>query len=67
MYFKTDFTPWKDPATNEFISRKEYGKLGKRATVNNMSTPDYLVSLGYLKDYYNYHRARDKEYFKGKL
>jgi hypothetical protein len=60
MYFKTDFTSWKNPTTNEFISRKEYGKLGKRAAVNKLSTSEYLISKGYFQDRYNYFRLKDK-------
>jgi len=64
MHFKTNYTSWKDPNTNEFITRNEYGKLGKRAKVNGISTLKYLTSLGYFKDDYNYYKLRDKLFLK---
>lgn len=60
MHWKSDITSWKNPNTNEFITRKEYGKLGKRAAVNGLSIPKYLVSLGYYHDKYNYYILKDK-------
>jgi len=60
MHFKTNFTSWVDPNTKEFITRNEYSKLSKRATINGLSISEYLIPLGYIKDDYNYYRLRDK-------
>jgi len=53
MHWKSGITSWKDPNTNEFVTRKEYGKLSKRASVNGFSAPEYLISKGYFKDRYH--------------
>jgi len=60
MHWKSGITSWKDPNTNEFVTRKEYGKLSKRASVNGFSAPEYLISKGYFKDRYHYYRLKDK-------
>lgn len=60
MHFKSGITSWKDPITNEFVTRKEYAKYAKRAEVCKLSTPKYLVSLGYFHDHYNYYRLKDR-------
>ena len=64
MYFKTNITSWVDPKTNEFINRREYDRLSKRATLNGLSTPEYLKSLDYIQDRYRYYRTRDKIFFE---
>jgi hypothetical protein len=60
MYFKSDITSWKDPNTNEFVTRKEYSMLSKRAGVNGVSTSEYLISIGYFQDKYHYYRLKAK-------
>lgn len=60
MHFISGITSWKNPTTNEFVTRKEYSKFVKRAGVCKMTTPKYLVSLGYFHDKYNYYRLKDK-------
>jgi len=65
MHWKSGITSWKDPNTNEFITRKEYTKLGKRAAVCKLSIPEYLVSHGYFHDKYNYYRLKDKIFLDG--
>jgi len=60
MHWKSGITSWKDPNTNEFVTRKEYGKLAKRAGVNGLSVPEFLISKGYFQDRYHYYRLKDK-------
>ena len=64
MHWKSGVTSWKDPNTNLFVTRKEYGRLGKRTAVNKMSIPNYLFSLGYFQDKYYYYRLKDKMFLK---
>jgi len=60
MHFKSGITSWKSPNSDEFVTRKEYSKLAKRAGVCKMTTPKYLFSLGYYHDHYNYYRLKDR-------
>lgn len=64
MHFKSGITSWVDPKTNEFIERREYERLSKRARLNKLSTPEYLTSLGYIQNKYHYYRIRDKMFLE---
>lgn len=60
MHYKSGITSWKSPNSDEFVTRKEYSKLAKRAGVCKLTIPNYLISLGYFHDKYNYYRLKDK-------
>jgi len=59
MQWRSNITAWKDPITNEFISRTEYQILAKQTEKQKVSIPEYLISKGYYKDQYNYYRRKE--------